>query len=319
MNRAESRETSASHSPRSYSTESTTDQQNLPLGLPVRDKSSTRLKRAHNKVRTGCLTCRKRRVKCDEKKPRCDRCLKADQTCEGYGDTGEESLEPCPRNAESTTLLPRPNLSNFSAFLDENDMADPFVAFLETTAPRMSACFASMLGSVMEDKLTVLHLTDKVQYLWKTLIPSACQYDPATRFGAVALSSLHQSLESCHHYPWQSQPFAKYYNKAISSVKEGRCLNSHDQVLLPCVLFAHCELLMGTSEDAMAHVLSGRRIISGLRETGGVLPDNVTRVIEPVLSAFVAQSQISGTGNTCLLYTSPSPRDRTRSRMPSSA
>ena len=26
-----------------------------------------------------------------------------------------------------------------------------------------------------------------------------------------------------------------------------------------------------------------------------------------------------GGGNTCLLYTSPSPRDRTRSRMPSSA
>ena len=26
-----------------------------------------------------------------------------------------------------------------------------------------------------------------------------------------------------------------------------------------------------------------------------------------------------GRGNTCLLYTSPSPRDRTRSRMPSSA
>ena len=26
-----------------------------------------------------------------------------------------------------------------------------------------------------------------------------------------------------------------------------------------------------------------------------------------------------GTGKTCLLYTSPSPRDRTRSRMPSSA
>ena len=27
----------------------------------------------------------------------------------------------------------------------------------------------------------------------------------------------------------------------------------------------------------------------------------------------------TGTGKTCLLYTSPSPRDRTRSRMPSSA
>ena len=28
---------------------------------------------------------------------------------------------------------------------------------------------------------------------------------------------------------------------------------------------------------------------------------------------------VNGNGNSCLLYTSPSPRDRTRSRMPSSA
>ena len=33
----------------------------------------------------------------------------------------------------------------------------------------------------------------------------------------------------------------------------------------------------------------------------------------------VVEDDPSGTSNTCLLYTSPSPRDRTRSRMPSSA
>ena len=34
---------------------------------------------------------------------------------------------------------------------------------------------------------------------------------------------------------------------------------------------------------------------------------------------FVCILGPSGCGKTCLLYTSPSPRDRTRSRMPSSA
>ena len=33
----------------------------------------------------------------------------------------------------------------------------------------------------------------------------------------------------------------------------------------------------------------------------------------------VPASFLPGKGNNCLLYTSPSPRDRTRSRMPSSA
>ncbi len=33
-------------------------------------------RKAHKKSRTGCLNCRKRRVKCDERRPQCTRCLK---------------------------------------------------------------------------------------------------------------------------------------------------------------------------------------------------------------------------------------------------
>jgi hypothetical protein len=39
------------------------------------------------KTRTflGCITCRNRRIKCDGRKPRCDRCQKSKRPCEGYG------------------------------------------------------------------------------------------------------------------------------------------------------------------------------------------------------------------------------------------
>ena len=40
---------------------------------------------------------------------------------------------------------------------------------------------------------------------------------------------------------------------------------------------------------------------------------------ESVDIAIIAENEDSRSGNICLLYTSPSPRDRTRSRMPSSA
>ena len=36
------------------------------------------------RVRTGCRTCRRRRVKCDESKPNCSRCRTANFVCEGY-------------------------------------------------------------------------------------------------------------------------------------------------------------------------------------------------------------------------------------------
>jgi hypothetical protein len=35
--------------------------------------------------RTGCLTCRARRVKCDEEVPQCRRCVTANVACAGYG------------------------------------------------------------------------------------------------------------------------------------------------------------------------------------------------------------------------------------------
>ncbi|PVH81457.1 hypothetical protein DL98DRAFT_514620 [Cadophora sp. DSE1049] len=38
----------------------------------------------HAKVKTGCITCRKRRVKCDETRPSCKRCLKYGTQCSGY-------------------------------------------------------------------------------------------------------------------------------------------------------------------------------------------------------------------------------------------
>ena len=38
-----------------------------------------------NRTKTGCHTCRRRKKKCDEKKPLCDNCGRGGFTCEGYG------------------------------------------------------------------------------------------------------------------------------------------------------------------------------------------------------------------------------------------
>jgi hypothetical protein len=59
---------------------------NLVLGQANSGPSeaSKRHKRYAPKVRTGCLTCKKRRVKCDETKPKCLKCLNSDYQCNGY-------------------------------------------------------------------------------------------------------------------------------------------------------------------------------------------------------------------------------------------
>ncbi|KAK1598319.1 uncharacterized protein LY79DRAFT_506574 [Colletotrichum navitas] len=57
-----------------------TSSRNEPTGgrKPKLSRAST------PKVRTGCITCKKRHVKCDEAKPRCGNCLQSRRRCEGY-------------------------------------------------------------------------------------------------------------------------------------------------------------------------------------------------------------------------------------------
>jgi hypothetical protein len=43
-----------------------------------------RVRRFAPKTRTGCLTCKRRRVKCDERKPTCYTCERVSAKCEGY-------------------------------------------------------------------------------------------------------------------------------------------------------------------------------------------------------------------------------------------
>ena len=61
-------------------------------------------------------------------------------------------------------------------------------------------------------------------------------------------------------------------------------------------------------------------------ETAATISDadveEIAKIKMPDLNANdleAAKQQVRGTARSCLLYTSPSPRDRTRSRMPSSA
>ena len=70
-------------------------------------------------------------------------------------------------------------------------------------------------------------------------------------------------------------------------------------------------ILMGTSLAFLLPAILGTHVIAGTTDfrVGGIFPEGTSLVATSILLFLFA----------CLLYTSPSPRDRTRSRMPSSA
>lgn len=56
------------------------------------------------RTRTGCLTCRKRRIKCDERKPSCFNCERLKKVCLGYENLS--NLQPRKRTRDTSLDLP---------------------------------------------------------------------------------------------------------------------------------------------------------------------------------------------------------------------
>ena len=82
----------------------------------------------------------------------------------------------------------------------------------------------------------------------------------------------------------------------------------------------------GSEDEASPRAIGGLRPGQSISEAkvpdDGTVPGNEGETVSPIgESGFVGKGTSDGQAKTisCLLYTSPSPRDRTRSRMPSSA
>ncbi|KAL3481701.1 hypothetical protein BJX99DRAFT_218140 [Aspergillus californicus] len=82
-------------------------------------QSKFRPRRRHRKSRNGCVECKRRRIKCDEKKPSCSRCILTMQPCiwpgssQGQSASGEEGEGT---SSQSELRLPSPSNSSPSGF-----------------------------------------------------------------------------------------------------------------------------------------------------------------------------------------------------------
>lgn len=76
-----------------------------------------RLMTEKRRRKTGCLTCRTRRVKCDERKPNCERCEIANVECAGYAEPrrlkirypGQNPATTAEAQTDSTSPKPTPS------------------------------------------------------------------------------------------------------------------------------------------------------------------------------------------------------------------
>ncbi|MCJ1419044.1 hypothetical protein MMC32_005395 [Xylographa parallela] len=91
---------------------SVTSDPNQPLRYPLPAADNRMMPAGRTKkdikrrTKTGCLTCRKRRIKCDEAHPTCRNCIKSKRECLGYdpifkSQPGPAAIQPAPSAAPS--------------------------------------------------------------------------------------------------------------------------------------------------------------------------------------------------------------------------
>ncbi|KAM7214304.1 Fungal specific transcription factor domain containing protein [Rhypophila decipiens] len=96
---------------------------------------------SYSRVRTGCLTCRRRRKKCDERRPRCVGCERNHLLCSWpystLNSSQDSQLEQVQNEAKSSSLVPAKRLSTTPAVFRGHEGLVDF--FKHMTAPRLIA------------------------------------------------------------------------------------------------------------------------------------------------------------------------------------
>ncbi|KAL2168298.1 hypothetical protein VTG60DRAFT_163 [Thermothelomyces hinnuleus] len=224
--------------------------------------SSTRLpqpssgRKGSKKVRTGCITCKIRKVKCDEAKPFCVRCTKTGRRCDGYLDAKTMAQRRRRSGGPGTGSVGEPQ-APLALFHDwaSSDERRAFHFFQHITAP----CLSGNLDGLF----------------WRVLVLQICQSEPAVRHAVLAVSSLHEGMVQATMTPYRNakdrNSFALYqYNRAIACLLyQMRTVNSRPLVpLLTCVLFVCIELMQSKDRESLLHLEQGRQILSQLGRKG---------------------------------------------------
>ncbi|GKT76248.1 hypothetical protein ColTof4_08671 [Colletotrichum tofieldiae] len=193
-------------------------------------------RKGSSKVKTGCLTCKVRRVKCDEAKPNCLRCSSAGRVCYGY-------LPPAPPASDQLRLLKPQSL--FPSIDRQQSRALQF--FCEMVSPNLPGA------------------TDP--YFWTHLVIQFSRYEPAVRHSITAISSLYEDIIRVQDSPFGARAgraqnnalTLRHYNAAI---KELKGIQNPGLVLLVCLLFICIEILQNNRETALRHCSHGIAILA---------------------------------------------------------
>ncbi|KAF4781683.1 hypothetical protein HER10_EVM0001949 [Colletotrichum scovillei] len=208
------------------------------------------------KVRTGCVTCKRRRIKCDETKPSCQNCLKRRVECEGYKPKSPNASSSPGAASKQLIATTSPNGSSTSS---SPFSVEPSYQSLVFTTQLQKDHFDQWLSFAADT------LVFPSQLITET-IPQIARSDLAVRnaafaIGAAALGSGTREERLTGKGPYFADAL-EYYNRALQlTVKSPPTEETFPSVLMTCLLFVMFEALHGDRRSALTHLNHGYNIL----------------------------------------------------------
>ncbi|KAH8801769.1 hypothetical protein F5884DRAFT_741107 [Xylogone sp. PMI_703] len=203
------------------------------------------------RVKTGCVTCKIRRVKCDEAKPACLRCTRTGRKCDGYEPADKENVTE--KGSRRLTLaghgsnLPLQTTHIYSIPFQipgsQNDRQ--LLHYYCVHASKDVAGFS--IGS---------------SEFWSQFILQRCHVEPVVLNAVIAVASIHRDYvtkEGDIGPVGIESPTIREYNRALRKLRKYLRSPNHsiEVVLVCCTLFYCFDAIRGECEWAFKHLQTG--------------------------------------------------------------
>ncbi|KAL5338208.1 hypothetical protein BJX70DRAFT_214654 [Aspergillus crustosus] len=194
------------------------------------------------KVRTGCRTCKHRRIKCDEEKPACRNCSRTGRRCEGY---------------------PEPTIERDSQALQPAQHPQIRVYNLPFKVPGSQADRQLLHFYCCEAAGSLASFSDPT--LWTNIILQRSHHQPVIRHALVTFAALYRdylqggNVISASASDAGMQRIAKCHRQLRLYLRSPNA--TPDTALICTILFYAFEILIGDSNSASLHLNNGLTLL----------------------------------------------------------
>ncbi|TLD07357.1 hypothetical protein PgNI_10124 [Pyricularia grisea] len=227
------------------------------------------VRKGNKKVRTGCKTCKIRKIKCDEEKPACRRCTDTGRTCDGYNKRTTPGLfHPTPIAPVGQARVPRGHGRILVLSRTANQqrsilpMLPSSIPGLENNQGRALQFFGSVVAPALSKGIK--------DEFWRRVVLQMASTQPAVRHALTAISTVFEVSvvrDPSHITPatptiGQNPLATDEYNKAIRHM-----INCADDQLavVVCIIFVSLEILQQNRLAAVDHCRHGVLIMNNTR------------------------------------------------------